>query len=237
MMSGAVLEDGHMTAPPRILITGLLRTGSTRLYNIAREALLARHAEARVGHFTDVADLERTLSSPGPLLFKEHMLTASIQERVLDGDVVAVATLREPLPALVSLCSTFQWPAQVAVRETDRALVSLEEIAEAAKIYTYRSATDGNPAMVRRILTDAGLPAGWAESARLAHRWGRRNAEKHSTQIAGRETGRWDAETLFHPGHVGGARTVDERTLAALTEAVRTHSLDQRVAALEAVAF
>ena len=58
---------------------------------------------------------------------------------------------------MVSLCATFQWTPDDAADVTDRALSSLERIADVARIYTYETATDYRPAVIRGVLADIGL--------------------------------------------------------------------------------
>ncbi|HVM15038.1 MAG TPA: hypothetical protein VM287_12025 [Egibacteraceae bacterium] len=219
--------------PPRILITGMLRSGSTRLYNLMREALLVRYPSARAAHYGDVELLERALEDPSPGIFKEHVLSEAVIQRVHSEEVQAVATLRDPVAAMVSLCATFEWSPNVAADVTDRALTSLERIADIAKMYTYETATDYRPAAIRGVLADVGLASTWPEASRLSYRWSRRNGRKHSETLlrTGRRT--YDPVTLFHPGHVGPARAVDATTRAALREASERVHMSTRIARLQ----
>ena len=221
------------STPPLIVITGMLRSGSTRIYNVMREALLVRYPSARAGHYGDVELLERALGDPSPGIFKEHVLSEAVIRRVHSEEVQAVATLRDPVVAMASLCATFEWSADVAVDVTDRALTSLERIADIAKIYTYETATDYRPAVIRGVLADIGLVATWPEASRLSYRWRRRNGRKHSEILLRTSRRTYDPVTLFHPGHVGPARAVDARTLASLHEASERVQMSTRIARLQ----
>ena len=211
----------------------MLRSGSTRLFNLMREVLLASHPSARAAHYSDVELLERALEDPAPGIFKEHVLSDVVIERVLSDDVRAVATLREPVAAMVSLCAMFQWTPDVAADVTDRALTSLERIADVARIYTYETATDYRPAVIQGVLADAGLASSWREASRLSYRWSRRNARKHSEALLRAGGGTHDEVTLFHPGHVGPARSVDPATLATLRDADGRMQMSTRIARLQ----
>jgi hypothetical protein len=220
-------------SPPRpIVVTGLYRTGSTRIYNILREGLQAHHPGARADHFGETDKLNEALEDPGPAIFKEHLINERAAERIACGDVVAVATVREPMTTLVSLCATFGWPPEVALDETDRALASLESIAAHAIIYDYKTATNGNPLVVRRILRDVGLPSTLRQSIMLSRRWSRQNAQRQSTQLLETGTRDFDKVTLLHPGHVGGARLVDERTMEELQHGAADLGFNVRVGQL-----
>lgn len=221
-----------VTKAPRVLVTGMPRGGSTRLYNVIREVLLSRHPQARASHFGHPDVLEAALEDPAPGIFKEHVFTEGTAQRIRRGDVIAVATLRDPLAALVSLCSAFAWEPEIAVNEVDRSLVCLEGVSSAARIYTYRTSTTGWPWTVRSILTDVGLPSSMVQATLVSHRWSKRRARSLSTHL--KSSGlTHDPVNLLHPGHVDGVRGVDSATHAVLQEAVTDLHLDRRVAELQ----
>lgn len=220
-------------SPPRILITGMYRTGSTRLYNVLREALVKHCPEARCEHFGTADLLDEALATPGPGIFKEHTFSDSTAQRILNGDVQAVATVREPLATMISLCATFGWPAEKSVEETDVALRHLERIAAAARIYSYETAVSNNPATVYRLVDEAGLHPSWPQAVRLARRWTAGKARSISTTLITAKVGTYDRVTLLHPGHVAGERTVDEATLGLLCAGAAERDFDLRVGALE----
>jgi len=219
--------------PPRIVITGMYRSGSTRLFNVIREALLSRYPLARSAHYGKSDLLEEALENPAPGIFKEHVLSQGVIERVESGEVQAVATLRPPLASMVSLCATFSWPPDIVADLTDQALTSLERMADVAKIYTYETATDCRPAVIRGLLSDVGLPSTWVEASRLSYRWSRRNALKYSEALLRTGDAAHDPVTLFHPGHIGRRRGVDASTLSLLRKGSERRQMDARVAALE----
>jgi hypothetical protein len=217
---------------PRLLITGMYRTGSTRVYNLLREALVARHPEARCQHFDSQDSFDKALAIPGPGIFKQHQFSDGVVQRVQDGDVQAIATVREPIQTMISLCATFGWSPVKAVDETDKALVCLEKIAVHARIHTYEIATSNNPAIVRRLLADAGIAATWPQAVRLSRRWTRERAKRLSAALVDAGVSTYDAVTLLHPGHVAGVRTVDGKTVSALQGAADRMNMRARVAAL-----
>ena len=221
------------STPPRIVVTGMYRSGSTRLFNVIREALLSRYPLARAAHFGQMDLLEQALEDPAPGIFKEHVLSEAVIEKVRSGEVQAVATVREPVAAMVSLCSTFEFTADVAANLINETLTSLERIAEVAKIYTYETATDYRPTVIRGVLSDVDLVTNWREVSRLSYRWGRRNARKHSDTLLRRGDDTYDPVTLFHPGHIGPARGVDATTLTDLRQASERLRMTPRIAALE----
>lgn len=92
--------------PPRIMITGMYRSGSTRLYYVLREALLKRHPDARCQHFGACDLFDEALAITGPGIIKEHTFSDRVVERVRSGDLQAVATIRDPVTTMVSLCAT-----------------------------------------------------------------------------------------------------------------------------------
>lgn len=153
-------EDFQMSKFPRVLVTGMPRAGSTRLYNVIREALLVRCPDARSQHFGSFDQLDEALEDPAPGVFKEHTFSDVTRDRIRSGDVLAVATIRDPVPAMVSLCAAFGWDAETAALEVDRSLTCLESIVDQAKIYRYTTATSSSVANVQLVLREAGLPSG-----------------------------------------------------------------------------
>jgi hypothetical protein len=200
--------------PPRIVVTGMPRAGSTRLYNIIREALLARYPEARHAHFGDWETFEAALADPSPGVFKEHTFGEEVEERVRHCDVQAVAAIREPLPAMISVCATFGRSAEEAASWVDESLMLIERLTPSVRIYGYRTATSANPAKVRMLVRDIGLAVGWYEAARLSYRWSRRRVQKLSDRLSGDPMSS-DALTLLHPGQVGAVRAVALARLAS----------------------
>lgn len=81
-----------MTGPPRIIVMGMYRAGSTRIFNIVREQLLRGTPDARVGHFGDLESIDRTVTIPGPFILKEHEVGRAAVERIRSGDVVALVS-------------------------------------------------------------------------------------------------------------------------------------------------
>jgi hypothetical protein len=220
------------TTLPRVIVTGIPRAGSTRLYNLFREAMQAVNPGTRHGHRGTDQLLEAELLDPSPGLFKEHTFPRAVADRVRAGDLQAVATLRAPREVLISAHATFGWPPEIAVAEVEKALACLENIADAAFIYTYDVATDPNPLTVKRILEEVGVPVSLLAAARLSRRWSRRNSKKLSD--ARTPADGYDKVTLLHPSHVSKGRTLAPETVAELTALAAEHDFDGRVASLAA---
>lgn len=216
---------------PRILVTGMPRAGSTRVYNLIREALSVVVPEVRHGHCGSHERLDLALSNPSPGVFKEHTFSADTQDRIMSGDLLAVATIREPLPALISLCAAFDWPPEAAVREVQQSLECLEPVAAQARLVSFRSATNGHPGAVRTILAATGVHVGPVAAMRLSAKWGRRRARRLSAELKSSDLTH-DPVNLLHPGHVEGPRQVDAARMAYLREAVEELDLERRIKSL-----
>jgi hypothetical protein len=215
---------------------GMYRSGTTRLYNVIREALAATRGDAvMTGHFPDAGDLERMLEAPGPCVFKDHEPTAPVVERIVTGDLLAVGSVRPPLEAMISFAATFDWAIDEIVSHLEASVQALERLGGDIVLVPYAEAISGNWLVIRRTLGRLGLDVSIGRAAVLAHRWSRHRGIA-SSRAPGRRAGRepFDPETLFHPNHVGGrrGRQVDPEVRRQLEAAVVERDLAARVARL-----
>ncbi|MFL5844062.1 MAG: hypothetical protein ACJ762_05150 [Solirubrobacteraceae bacterium] len=213
----------------RILVAGMFRSGSTRLYNLLREAAAEQvGSPVRAGFPGSDAELERVLALPTPCVVKSHILTDKIVDEIRSGRVTAVATIREPMPALVSMCEALSYSPESAAAQMDQALQWLERIAEAAAIVPYETAVSQRSGDVRRVTRAAGLSIGRRSARRLGRRWDRALGVELSDAAAQP----FDPVTLFHPNHVGAPRGLGLPGHATLVAEVERRRLDARFGAL-----
>jgi hypothetical protein len=212
---------------------GMYRAGSTRIFNIVREQLLRGTPDARVGHFGDLESIDRTVTIPGPFILKEHEVGRAAVERIRSGDVVALGALREPMPSLVSLCSTFSWRPEVALHYTDLAIRNLEQLRGAVLLYTFGDFCSRNPLVVSRLLRDVGVPASLPRAAVLSRRWSRERMVRLSDADTMPETPgtdlRFDPVTLVHSGHVGSPKSVSDDDVDELRSGAERLQFEERV--------
>jgi hypothetical protein len=223
------------TGTSRILVMGMYRSGTTRLYNIVREALLTAHGDALMtGHHRE-ADLERMLEASAPCVFKDHEPTARVVDRIVTGDLVAVGAVRQPLDAMVSFAATFSWPVDEIITRVDASVQSMEQLHGHIAVLRYADVTSGNPLVIRRILRLLSIDASIPRAAVLACHWSRRRGFSLSRDPGRQADGTsWDPVTLFHPNHVGGRgdRRVGSDVRRRLETAVVDLDLVARVARL-----
>src|SRR5581483_6413051 len=147
---------------------------TTRLYNILRETLSRTSGDTLMtGHYRE-ADLERMLEAGTPCVFKDHEPTASVVDRVIAGDLVALGTVRAPLAAMVSFAATFSWPVEEIITRVDASVRSLEGLAGHVVVLPYADAISGNPLVIRRVLGLLSIDISIARASVLAGRWSRR---------------------------------------------------------------
>lgn len=213
----------------RLVVTGMFRSGSTRTFNLFREAGLRRHGGAfRHGHCDSAEALDTALRDPSPCIFKEHLLSEEILAHC--SGTLFICTVREPMPALVSYCSALGHEPEHALELMDEAVTWIERLGPSAILVPWEEATTDSATAIRRLLRKGGVRAGYRESAQLARRWSRERAERLSRGAEAMADRRpWDPVALFHPGHVGPERTVEPEVIERLETGINQRQLEGRI--------
>lgn len=224
-------------APPRFVVAGMYRSGSTKLYNILRETLVIQNPNLNFGHYPAVQDFIDVVKQGGALLLKQHDLPDDVISLIKQGDVKVIITIRNPMEAMVSLCSTFGYTPEEAVAATEQAIKSAEQVGKFAHIFRYETATSSNPRTIRRYLKLLGIRVSMFELTRLSFKYNRQNSRQISRSVQGGSGTSWDNETLFHPDHIGEKRRVDEDIANALGAAISDRSFNERFLNLDKYAI
>jgi hypothetical protein len=223
-------------APERpIIVTGMYRSGSTRVFNLVRDAASRHVGDLPSEWFTSPTDLEAALTR-GPAVFAGHELTDAIVDRARWDEVVVLATLRDPLDATRSLCRSLGWSPADAIQRTEESIRWIESLGSHVEIVDWRDAVGPSPLSARRAIRSAGVPVSTVEAARLSLRWRRSQVLRWADAPDG--PGALGADgpcpwvTGSRPVRANGARTEERATLGRLIAGVRGRRLDERVARL-----
>jgi hypothetical protein len=205
---------------PRLIIAGMYRSGSTKVFNIFRDALKADYPFLESGA-PENHDLDKIVLKNIPFLVKKHHFSSHVTSAIQSGEIRAVITIRDPLESMVSLCSTFSFIPQEAINETELSISCAEAVAQHACIIDYKTASSSNPFTIRKYLKSEGVQVSIIQVIQLSFKWNKRNSRARSRSIEGSSRFDWDSETLFHPNHIGGKRIVDNETRLILEEACK----------------
>ena len=219
----------------RYLVLGVYRSGSTRLFNILKDLLAERCGgpeHVRAVHRGNAPEAYAEMQLPGAMVLKEHELTAEAVELAHAAGVTVVGTIRDPVEAVVSLMSTFEWAPDVAIAGVSNAMSTLELFGQQITLVRYGTATTERPGAMQDLLGAVGLECGWWTARTLCHRYSHQEMAAATASLVLSDTDRWDPATLFHPGHVGTPHRVVGAELVALAERVRAEGLADRYAAL-----
>jgi hypothetical protein len=219
----------------RYLVLGVYRSGSTRLFNIIKDLLAERcggSEHVRAVHRGNPPEAYAEMRLPGAMVLKEHELTAEGVELAQAAGVSVVGTIRDPVEAVVSLMSTFDWTTDTAIAGVGNAMSTFELFGQHITLVRYATATAERPRVMQGLLGAVGLECGWWTARRLCERYSHQEMAAATASLVLSETDRWDPATLFHPGHVGTPHRVVGEELAALTARVQAEGLADRYAAL-----
>ncbi len=219
----------------RYLVLGVYRSGSTRLFNIIKDLLAERcggSEHVRAVHRGNPPEAYAEMRIPGAMVLKEHELTAEGVELAQAAGISVVGTIRDPVEAVVSLMSTFDWTTDTAIAGVGNAMSTLELFGQPITLVRYATATTERPRVMQSMLGAVGLECGWWSARRLCERYSHQEMAAATSSLVLSDTDRWDPSTLFHPGHVGTPHRVVGDELAALAARVQAEGLADRYAAL-----
>jgi hypothetical protein len=205
------------------------------LFNIIKDLLAERcggSEHVRAVHRGNPPEAYAEMRLPGAMVLKEHELTAEGVELAQAAGVSVVGTIRDPVEAVVSLMSTFDWTTDTAIAGVGNAMSTLELFGQHITLVRYATATAERPRVMQGLLGAVGLECGWWTARRLCERYSHQEMAAATASLVLSETDRWDPATLFHPGHVGTPHRVVGEELAALTARVQAEGLADRYAAL-----
>lgn len=201
-----------------VVCLGLPRSGSTWLYNVARELLGRRYPEGPIAcGFSDDFTAPQS-KGPRPVrcfLIKAHNPNARFRALLNSTGVRLLMSIRDPRDAVVSLMQSFRLPfrdAAGAVYSSARALAQTAQC-RPGLLLRYEDGFPNHVATVQRI----GEALGCTDeapvlrkiheelsAARVSERvreLGRRGAFRPAPAFA-----TWDPQTQWHPDHLGDGR-------------------------------
>jgi len=219
----------YMPQPIKVVVLGMYRSGSNRIYNIIREATERHAPDVRVGHFGDVDELDLAVSKDTPFVFKEHDIGPGLADRIRSGEVKALGTLRDPLPSVVSLSSTFSWTTENVLDLTDRAVRTLEDLQGFVQLRTFEECISASPVKIAQIVRALDVPISLPIACHLAYRWRRKRLVQLSKEAELNSEMGPDAATIIHPDHVGGRRVLPESNMLELEAGIDVLHLAERV--------
>ncbi len=221
---------GYMAQPIKVVVLGMYRSGSNRIYNIVREAAERHALDERVGHFGDVDELDLAVSEEAPFVFKEHEVGPGLAERIRSGEVKALGTIRDPLPSLVSLCATFSWTTETVLELSDRAVRTLEGLQGFVQLRTFEECISASPIKIAQIVRALDVPISLPIACHLVYRWRRKRLVQLSMEAElKRDDEGLDPVTIIHPDHVGGKRVLSESRMLELEAGIEALHLVERV--------
>lgn len=217
--------------PEWVVCLGLPRSGSTWVYNLARQLLGHRYPDGPIacGFSDDCAALSSRRSRPVRcFLLKAHNPHGNLRALLSSAHVRLVMSIRDPRDAVASMMQSFRLPfdqAAGAVYTSAKAIVD----AASCSLYLllrYEDRFPGDLATVQRVNAlleceaDASIVRKIHEEltkARVAEKLrelGRQGAFRPAPALA-----TWDPQTQWHPGHLGDGRVgkyVDVLTAAQI---------------------
>lgn len=190
------------------------------MFNVFREALKVNYPFLESGS-PENHDLDKMVLKNVSFLLKKHYFSSSITSAIQAGEITAIITIRDPLEAMVSMCSTFSFTPQEAISEIELSISCAEAVAQHACVIDYKNASSSNPFTIRKYLKSAGVQVSVVQLIQLSFKWNKRNSRARSRAIQGSSRFDSDSETLFYPNHIGGKRIVDNETRLILEEACK----------------
>jgi len=195
-----------MRIPKILIVTGMYRSGSTRLSNLLRlsiDATIGRH-DTIISHPVTIEGITHALDTDSVYLGKTHEAFAETLNFTRDSDIRVALTYRNPIDAATSLVSTFGWSPEFAARKLSETIMdSLELHPRYTTLVPYETAISASPFKIKKLLNSLGIEVGFPVAAYATHQTRRSRFRKISNRLLLSPSTSWDPITLLHPGHVG----------------------------------
>lgn len=201
-----------------VVCLGLQRSGSTWLYNVAREVLIHRYGKVLSLEATSLEALQKIpqkLSKSDCILIRCHTVTGSLLNFLLAADARFVLSVRDPRDSIASLCSQLGGRSGNWCIDVSRSLAAIHTVRERsllALLFRYEDGYVDQPASIRMLADylNVELKAGVEEEvlARFSKSSVQAYLDKVVVPEGERDAGGWrtDPYTGFNEKHLGDGR-------------------------------
>lgn len=219
----------HERTTSPVIVSGIQRSGSTRVYNILRDVVSLELGKAvPAGHFVDKSEFVKQVQVKGPAVYKEHFLGSEVLRAIRRGRASVVVTLRDPADAARSYCSTFDATPREAVDQIESAVESIERLQRNAYFLDYEVASSDRWVDWEGLAVWLGVQVAREQFEAVLTEWSWPRAVELSSILEGSPYD-YDERTLFHPGHVGPTRTVPAPQEEEVRQLVQARDLGGRI--------
>lgn len=196
---------------------GLPRSGSTWVYNVARELLAWRYPEGPIacGFSDDFAGLSSKRLPVRCLVLKAHNPQGDFRALLSSARVHLIISIRDPRDAVASMMQSFSLPFHEAASAV---YMSAKAIANAASyghhlLLRYEDGFPDDLVTVQRMNAAFGCGADASVVRRIHEALSKARVADKLRELGRQGTFRtapalsaWDPETHWHPGHLGDGR-------------------------------
>jgi hypothetical protein len=217
-------------SPMIVLLTGMVRSGSTWAFNVAK-ALLMAETRAITGEYTN--DVGAAIAGLGTQV-EHHLIKAHMVDRV--GHMLirhrmckTICTWREPLDCIASSVQAFGSDVDDTIALAQGGLAFLDlQAREGGVLFIAHDTILAQPHdAIRAIAAYLGCAADDATVGRIGGLFSKDNVARFTDKLERAPDARsnadgWDRDTLFHPGHIRAHPRTPEQLL---TPAQLSHAI------------
>ena len=216
-----------------VVAGGMIRSGSTFAFNVAREILLA-HGDVEVSSSNSIADAAYARPGDNHFVLKSHAPDESVLKQIRGGALPCVCTIRNPEDAISSWMHTFAFPIESGIESVRTWLAWYVTVRD--QVLTVRfDAIEREPmSAIDQIVQYLGLPvnpdfaSAFAETYSKAELKKRYDAFDQAKGAVDLGFSYYDPVTFFHRRHIsneqvgqaGGVLSQDQ------TDRIRTELRD-----------
>jgi hypothetical protein len=206
-----------------VLFTGMVRSGSTWVFNIARVLLLAK-TPAVFGEYRD--DIGAALAGVDAAvehhLIKTHEPDPVGRALIQDGTCRAICTYRNPLDCIASQMEGFgaRFEDAVAAVHEGLALLRFQALAGGVRFIAYDDIVERPHDAVGAIARHLDCMLGPAEAERIAAHFSKENVARFTARFKDHAVGQvgtseaWESITLFYSDHIRARPSPPEALLS-----------------------
>jgi hypothetical protein len=193
-----------------VLVAGMPRSGSTLIYNIAREFLSARGDVEFILSNSLSFSAEKSTSRDKSVLIKSHAPDQAITELILSGQILCICTIRRPEDAIASWLNAFRFSLEDSLLHFEAWLKWHNYISKYSLNIGFDQIEKQLPATAMQIGNYLFGSISSDEVAIVSTKYSKDEVYKRSNELVG--TGRddvidcgfsfYERDTLFHRRHV-----------------------------------
>ena len=193
-----------------VLCTGIIRSGSTWSFNVARLLLEKRATSFRSEFNNKIRDAVRGAADR----YDNHVIKAHEPDRfgrrlIKDGRCRTICSFRDPLDCIASGIEAFggNFKDMVSMTRRHMKLLKLQIVAGGVHFVWYDDIVERPRECIAAIAAYLDQELADDEGGQIAAALSRESVSRLIQDIAAAPTpdaapGTWDRETLFHPGHI-----------------------------------